>query len=789
MRRGWVLGAVLGVLAVGAWLSIRSKPSASHRVASTGTRASVSSASTVPWALLQSALPASGNTRLPIRGLVRGPKGPVPGAVVLASAPVAGESLSELTCVEYGESRALLDCSSGPEREQLLALVARREGEAPVAARAVTETDGTFTLEGLEPGPYSLWVESAEGTGLKHDVAAGSEGVDLQVGAGVRLSGTVTDDAGSPVAGALVTAIFKVQSRFFEAMSDERGHFRLGPFPPGEYTLLITKEGLETWSDDFTGYAPEVEKTFILAGPKRVSGRVLRAGTPVAGAEVRVRVDPRDPPGPRAVALTDAAGRFSFEGLRPQSYHLIATQGGEGALEQIHFGETQRELTEVTLELAPAAYVRGRVLDEERRPVQGALISVEWMNEMKRGLLVARADEEGRYQLGPMPAGPVHLIANKKGRVPRSHEQEVSRGEHTVDFTLVRTVFVEGVLVDAAGQPVAEESLSLRPLEAEAEEGELSNLESGTSGADGRFSLAAPMPGRYQLAFGGKRVKKQVVEVLAPSSQRLVGVPLPSVEVEVVDEAGIPLPDVSLGLWPATAAENPYARVAWGRTDLKGRARAVAPEAGRYRLAAELARDDFIRNASQWVDLGDTPAQVRLRFAGGQGLSGIVVDLRGEPIADVYLRVESPLDVQREGCGGASRGVSTGPDGRFVFSQLLGERFILTAQKGFYEPKPPQAENGRLEVTPGMKDLRLVLDRNVRIRGRLIRADGAPISRIRVNGVLLLGEVGSFSVLVPDAEARQIHLSAPGFKPVQRAVADQEQTEVDLGTITLVPEG
>ncbi|HEX5750310.1 MAG TPA: hypothetical protein VFZ09_29030 [Archangium sp.] len=40
----------------------------------------------MPWALFQAAPAASRATRLPIRGLVRGSKGPVAGAVVLAAA-------------------------------------------------------------------------------------------------------------------------------------------------------------------------------------------------------------------------------------------------------------------------------------------------------------------------------------------------------------------------------------------------------------------------------------------------------------------------------------------------------------------------------------------------------------------------------------------------------------------------------------------------------------------------------------------------------------------------------
>jgi uncharacterized GH25 family protein len=714
--------------------------------------------------------------------------------VVLASAPVAGESLSVLRCDDDGYNRPLLDCQWGSQREQLLTLVAQRQGETPVLARAVTAKDGTFSLEGLEAGPYSLWVESAEGTGLQHDVAAGDEGLELMLGAGVRLSGTVTDDGMTPVPGALVTAIFKAHSRFFEAVTDDRGHFRLGPIPPGDYMMLITREGLASWSGDFTGYMSEVEKRFTLQRPKRLSGRVLRGGVPVSGAEVLCQ-RLVDFPVPALVTTTDAAGRFSFEGLDPEVHELIATHGGEGAMKWVYFEERQREHTDITLELVPAAYVRGRVLNDERQPIQGARVAVEWeRKDMKEGEVEgvsegsrtsALTDEEGRYRLGPLVPGLVSMSVNAKGYAMIRRQQESLVEERTVDFNLARVALIEGVLVDASGQPVTDEPLSLRSLEP----GDYPHLVPATSDAEGRFSLGAPRPGRYKLQAGGRKVKEQEVEVLAPSSPRLVADYLPSVEVEVVDEAGMPLPDVSLGLWPATAAEDVKARVGWGYTNLRGRSVVTAPTPGRYRLAAELARDDFIRLASEWVELGETPARVRLRFEAGQELSGSVVDSRGQPIPEALIRLESPLDVQVEGCGSPPRGTSTGSDGRFVFRQLSGERFVLKVFKGHYELSPSHGGKGHLQVTPGMKDLRLVLDRKVFIQGQLLRADGSPIPRFQVNGVRVEDEEGSFAMMLPGEETLRLQLSAPGFKPVWRTVAAWDVEEVDLGRITLVPEG
>ena len=97
-RHAWRWGAVLTVLGVGLWLASRGAPEASSPGGQGSLRESSAGAGLGLQALFQPAAPASPDSALRIRGRVRGARGPVAGARVLASAVVEGESLSALPC-------------------------------------------------------------------------------------------------------------------------------------------------------------------------------------------------------------------------------------------------------------------------------------------------------------------------------------------------------------------------------------------------------------------------------------------------------------------------------------------------------------------------------------------------------------------------------------------------------------------------------------------------------------------------------------------------------------------
>lgn len=128
-------------------------------------------------------------------------------------------------------------------------------GDDPASTRvAITGTDGRYEIS-VPPGSYTVKVSRtgfAPATyGLSRDVpaspvavAAGQQvkDIDFNLTAASAIAGRVTDEDGSPFAGAIVSAL---QSRFQDGQqvlveiasstSDDRGEFRIGGVPPGDY--------------------------------------------------------------------------------------------------------------------------------------------------------------------------------------------------------------------------------------------------------------------------------------------------------------------------------------------------------------------------------------------------------------------------------------------------------------------------------------------------------------------------------------------------------------------------
>src|SRR5262249_8392682 len=127
---------------------------------------------------------------------------------------------------------------------------------------------------------------------------------------------------------------------------------------------------------------------------------------------------------------------------------------------------------------------------------------------------------------------------------------------------------------------------------------------------------------------------------------------------------------------------------------------------GRYRVMATFPGTEAFRLAEQRVELRERERrQVRLKFEEGPKLEGVVVDGKGQPVADAVVLVvpevvmgswrsqvrnASPWVQQYwqrlrdEWEGKTGKPVVTGPDGRFVLHHLLLESYRLTAVKAGY---------------------------------------------------------------------------------------------------------
>ncbi|MDY7231210.1 MSCRAMM family protein [Hyalangium rubrum] len=788
-RIGWKLAAGLVLLGAGVWFLLPSRPG-SEKPASGSAHTTDAPVTRVRPSVLQGAPPggSSEDARLTIQGTVLGPNGPLHGARVFASATVEGESLSTLRCGSISSLR-LFECLRGEEADRLAELVKERRGEAIVHARTLTAEDGSFLLPGLEDGLYAVWAESPEGLAFRPTVAAGTSSVELRIGSGRKVWGTVTDDAKAPVPGALVTLVFAAHSRFYETLTDAEGNYHLDALPPGQFMAVVAKEGLLTKASPLWLYLPASERNFELQRPGRMSGRVLLANAPVAAATVHLT----DPYGQKASTLTDGEGRFSFDGLGRQAYSLTAQHQGKGATTYLSLDENPQRL-DVLLELKPAVFIEGVVRGEDQKPLAGAEVSAfleDWGDfELVKDFewkTTESTDDAGRYRLGPLPPGLYRLQATDTQHLTSEEEaRPFSPGKETLDFILKRALLVEGVLEDSQGQPVQGETMTLRRLDEE------HGWEMTSTGEDGRFSLPASQAGEYQLRVDGKQVHRLERPLTVPTDPlRIVAQRLMRIAGEVVDETGMPLPGVHVGIWAEQDAseEKPLAH---DETNGEGRFLIHVDTAGRYTVTADLFSRSFVRTASQTVEVNETSEpQVRLRFEKGRPLTGRVVDWRGRPVPQVPVQVQpAPMPVIRRSGYLVQLSMKTDEDGRFSLEQISGEQFdacihsdvfsLLTEVHG--EARCARVKNDGQEV-------RLVIGRGVFVTGRLVHLDGSPVTHFRMNGREVRREDGEISLLIQQPGQERIELSAPGLQPVLRTAPDfPEGVQIqDLGTIVMSP--
>jgi protocatechuate 3,4-dioxygenase beta subunit len=800
--RGW--GAVLLVLLVAGGLVRAFMASGGGTSASGASRAGASVRGPVNALLTAPVAPARGS--LAIRGKVVGPRGPVAGAVVVATVAEPEVPLAELPC-DCGEGceTKLLDLACGTRAAQLVELVARRYGEAPPRARATTDAEGRFSLEGLEAGAHEVWAEGTPGTGLVEDVAAGREGVEVRLGDGPRVMGTVRDEEGAPVAGALVTALHQRHSRYFEGVTGADGRFRLGPLPAGQLLLVFSRPDL---LPDFRyvgrDFEPELEMT--LYRPRRLGGRVVRGEAPVAGVTVHARGERRD-----WDTLTDGEGRFAFDGLPPGSYSLTASHEGQDAVAEARL-EPGEEPPELELSLGSGVWLRGTVRDDRGRPIPGARVGLLTDSRaLGEDMKSVEAGADGAYALGPLEPGRYHLLAGARRFVDALPQEHDVDGVTPVHFVLKDAVVVEGRVVDAEGRPVKQARLLLKkgddgqdfPDDYEPELEQVPQAR-GFSEDDGTFLLEAPEAGAWFLrGFHADHVTAGLPVSAPRSDVRLVLEAGAEIQGEVVDELGAPVPDADVFLTLKEQGEEPN-REKWATPDARGCFTLRGVFEGTYLISATVLSSREHRRAIRVLEVqGRSPLHVRLQFPRGERVSGVVVDAEGRPLPGAVVEVgqtperrraaseASPDDVAAEYLRAPSR-VPVGEEGHFTVPHLEPGPWSLSVSLEGYRLDASASQGGAsresgtvLRVQAGEEAVRLVMRRMAAIRGRVVREDGSSIRRFELNGWDITDSEGAFLTPVHRTGDVTLTFMAKGLAGTTRTVRVEEDQQVDLGTVVL----
>jgi len=269
---------------------------------------------------------------------------------------------------------------------------------------------GHLELRGLPSGRYELRVRATRagvtGLALETNIEPGGPPLALVLSEeqGCEVSGRVVDEDETPVEYFSVYAHQEGGDSRAEPAEGRAGRFHWMGLTPGSWVLTVRAYGFVGQRVEvqlLPGTPQDLQITLVRGGTIR--GRVLdESGNPVSGAWVGEQEAAFAARFHGAIEGTDAEGRFELE-LDDRRIHLMALTNEHGPSEVVELDVAPGQTLEgVELRLRNPCRVRGRVLDEEGRPLAGAEVRASSLPYLD---LRAVSDTHGRFELVRLPPG------------------------------------------------------------------------------------------------------------------------------------------------------------------------------------------------------------------------------------------------------------------------------------------------------------------------------------------------------------------------------------------------
>jgi protocatechuate 3,4-dioxygenase beta subunit len=612
---------------------------------------------------------------------------------------------------------------------------------ADPGAAVVSGEDGAFLLA---LAGQASWLRAEAGGFRPAEDARAAVGESAEILLAVRRPGfgQVADGEGQPIAGAQVALLSAAAMRGREptiVVAVDDGSFTVPHLPDGRLDLLARRHGYAPL--EVRGIRPAAGGdlgTLILEPGAAIRGRVsdLR-GRAVPGAGVWLTADLRRPaadlladePEVPPVAVTSADGGFLVDDLEIGGrFHLVVR--AEGYLPAAFEAVSAPTVDPLAVALDVGGSVRGRVVDEDGRPVAGADVNLA-ASLVRPTLELPRLGPEHQYQtlstagggfaFDGVAAGRFEIAVSAEGyRTPPPREVSVTAGggageagdadadADEILFVLSSGAVLHGRVATADGEPVAGARI-------------LSGDAGGISGGDGRYRVAGLASGRQTVVARHRYLDEVGAEIVIEDGENRHDFELASgrrVSGRVVDENGEPVAGALVEL-DRTGGEG-YLHLEAESGD--GGAFELAMVAdGRYAVHAAAAGHAWSEQPRPLVVAGAAVEGVEIVLAPAAVARGLV---RGFELDEL-----ARLEVVAESAGGPERRGRVDYEGRYEIAGLGPGDWLLRAST----PDRVREARARVAIAPGVGEVQRDLElEGFALTGQVI-FDGEPLAGARVS--------------------------------------------------------
>ncbi len=567
---------------------------------------------------------------------------------------------------------------------------------------AETDEQGRFTIRGLGRGPFLLGAEAVPaGTvadaapwKVRMNAVRPGEGYELVLEAPLGVAGRVVDDLGEPMGAFRVQARSQTQGMLnglgaetiSERFESEAGEFFLKGLRPGKWLIsarAIEYAGAELQEVELTAQGLD-GLVLVLPRAARASGVVVDGyGNPVRGARVAPDVKLENMGsalfnGDSGSSVTDTQGRFTITDLGPGPHALVASAQDFASSEPVGIevvsGGSESGLV---LTLRMGGSILGTIYGEDGKPAAGRSVMAQNPTSLTAQLGV-KSDAQGEFLFESVTPGAYQVMSFGSGAPDSGSGDDegaqmasmlsgmkmamvdVVEGEQAVvelGAPAEDPVLLKGRVV-SDGEPVPNAMVSFL---ADGGAG-LSAMRMASTSVDGSFEFELNEPGTYlisvQKVLGtGQQQTVEFRESVPRVEEHEVELELPqgAVRGTVRSESGVPLGNVRVSLGvdgpratgsftggnyaELTTNDDGTYEIEWLRPGTYIVAAGGAAMGGLFGDSGDQVYGRQTRGGLV-VSLGEALSQVDFSLRAPGRMSGRVLDLAGEPVAEaaIFLR-------------------------------------------------------------------------------------------------------------------------------------------------------